>query len=326
MKRILWLDFMKAFAIFIVVLGHIGHRFGEPHPIYVHFIEMIEMPFFFMLSGIIAHSLQNKRFIVFLRNKCISLLLPFFSCGLIYSLIFNRINDFLFDSYHAGYWFLPSIFTCQLIFITIYKVVGKIATITSYFRLILLISSLLIPYYLAFFAITNLSPSFVQTTSLYNTFYNYFFYILGYVLMEFRVIFSLNKDRLIAISFSCFICGIIYCIYRNTSLIDVPMKMLQILFCFSLTGILYGIYRIQPACICKITDYIGKRTLGIYVFHFFLTPFFVLTPFANYSSGFLLLIGIITTIIVIATCIVAISFIQNNKYLNFILLGTKKLS
>lgn len=78
-NRILWIDYVKAFAIITVVMLHIP--IGDP---YRHIARSFVIPVFFFLSGIFSHPSRYATFGSFFRHKTIRLLLPY--------VIFNVLN------------------------------------------------------------------------------------------------------------------------------------------------------------------------------------------------------------------------------------------
>lgn len=81
--RDLSLDFMKGFAIFLVVLGHVlQYTSGVEHHPFRDFIYSIHMPLFFFVSGFLASKkLGTKQNILFYVNKKSRLILPLLLFG-----------------------------------------------------------------------------------------------------------------------------------------------------------------------------------------------------------------------------------------------------
>ena len=87
--RIVWIDTLKAMAIFLVV---IGHTIGLPKPV-EQLIFSFHMPIFFWLSGLLAKdTIKNTAFATYLRNKARSRLTPY----LFFSIISYGMWFFLF--------------------------------------------------------------------------------------------------------------------------------------------------------------------------------------------------------------------------------------
>lgn len=89
--RILWIDYVKAIAIAIVVLLHLG----IPYP-YRTVVRSFVIPLFFVLSGIFSRPEKYPTWGIFLRHKTLRLLIPY--------VIFNAINylQWLLIGRHMG--------------------------------------------------------------------------------------------------------------------------------------------------------------------------------------------------------------------------------
>ena len=119
------MDAVKAFAIFLVVMGHAvqyisGTDFWN-NPIY-QIIYSVHMPLFFVISGFFFVGQQNKSFKEFLSRKVMTLLLPcvvWASLSGLLTLIHNGgifafINKIL-SPLNWPFWFLKGLFSVQLI-------------------------------------------------------------------------------------------------------------------------------------------------------------------------------------------------------------------
>lgn len=71
-KRIVWIDYAKAFAITIVVLLHVQ----IPNP-YQHIFYSFVIPLFFFLAGLFSHPDHYKSFADFWKHKTLRLLVPY---------------------------------------------------------------------------------------------------------------------------------------------------------------------------------------------------------------------------------------------------------
>lgn len=130
MTRILWIDILKAFAIFTVVAGHMmscgAFESNVGKVVYQEFIMAFHMPLFTVLSGWFF-----KVKPAFMKNKCIGILLPYIvwcfiwyfvkpvlSMGLTgsevhLSSIVWQMKYFLDDGLCCyGWWFLRGLFFC----------------------------------------------------------------------------------------------------------------------------------------------------------------------------------------------------------------------
>ena len=126
MKRIAYIDFLKAFAIATVLLGHSveqlsGDAFWD-HPIW-SFLYSFHMPLFMFVSGLFFKSALRKDFRTVLGGKLVQLGLPSVSAFLVGLAILKvmgvtAIAD-LCEASFAGFmnavWFLKCLFLCIVI-------------------------------------------------------------------------------------------------------------------------------------------------------------------------------------------------------------------
>jgi len=96
-RRILYIDAIKAFAIYMVVIGHIL-PYGSVYKI----IYSFHMPLFMFASGLVTNPDKLN------LSKRLRILIPFFLIGgLIYTYsIGHTLLDFIKDPEKSGYWYL----------------------------------------------------------------------------------------------------------------------------------------------------------------------------------------------------------------------------
>lgn len=118
MDRKLYVDYIKAIGIILVILGHINFA-NEPVK---EWIYSFHMPLFFFATGLTTYKKTlNKTFVI---NKIQSLMVPYFVWGLIYSkLTFENVVKIGYGSYNSisssdsltSLWFLPAMFISVMI-------------------------------------------------------------------------------------------------------------------------------------------------------------------------------------------------------------------
>jgi len=129
-KRLDYLDIFRALGIILMIMGHIG--FGKRFSVFIH---AFNMPMFFLISGFLFKA--NVTFKDFLLKKGYSLILPYFSFGLINYCFWIWFNGFSWDPLLAllsfknskgfpiagALWFLSTLFFSELSYYIIYKLV-----------------------------------------------------------------------------------------------------------------------------------------------------------------------------------------------------------
>ena len=135
-QRIFWIDHLKAFTIFTVVVGHIiscdAFESVAGKWTYENLIIPFHMPIFAVLSGWFFSAKDS--FPVFLRKKTVSILLPYLVWGFLWyfckplvglwmtgqelhlSTVVWQLRFLLYDGYCLyGWWFLRALFLCMLL-------------------------------------------------------------------------------------------------------------------------------------------------------------------------------------------------------------------
>ena len=101
--RIAWIDAAKAFAIFLIVLGH-ALRDGTIHT----YVFSFHVPMFLMLAGLVFHPDQYHRFLDFLKAKTRTILIPYLVFALISVAIFlllgKQVGEELSVDAHQSWW------------------------------------------------------------------------------------------------------------------------------------------------------------------------------------------------------------------------------
>lgn len=147
-NRLNWVDYIKATAIYCVILLHIGIH--EP---YREIINIFVIPTFFFLSGVFSRPERYKNYFDFFRQKGIRILIPYFffnSVTYLFWLLIGRhygldngleihplvplkgifIGTSQFMLHNVPLWFLACLFSVESIFYLIFK---KTTSIERYF-------------------------------------------------------------------------------------------------------------------------------------------------------------------------------------------------
>ena len=120
--RIIWLDIVKLFAIFLVVYGHCIQQFDDHYKESSLFVAIcsFHMPLFMMLSGYVLNYNKLLNYKVVLTKRFCQLILPSLFWITIIYVIENAIGVRHLPFSRAlwyGLWFLKSLFACTLILV-----------------------------------------------------------------------------------------------------------------------------------------------------------------------------------------------------------------
>lgn len=142
------IDIVRGFAILLVVMGHtLSSIAGATDTFFYNVIFAVQMPLFMIISGYIT--IYSKPiigitdFLKKIRRRTVALLLPWIVWTLIRYFLsgseqsFGEYIVYILNNMDAGYWFLVSLWTIDLIvsFSSFFSNIGKQKTINKYFQL-----------------------------------------------------------------------------------------------------------------------------------------------------------------------------------------------
>lgn len=220
-KRILWIDYTKAFLIYLVVLGHASLQSS----VLLNFIYSFHVPAFFVISGYLDKRKKDEEFLSTLKSSFKRIMVPYlffntiglltcwispymhpelyYNVDIIHSFLNAIIGIILMDDYVTSYsflpvvplWFLVSLFTCKMLFAVSAKI-GKCEDTKCKVFLWVVLTAVLVFFY-------NLD---VHLFSLDSTVLAFVFYLGGYWLKSLNFNFEkIKKDwaLFLLISFIC---------------------------------------------------------------------------------------------------------------------------
>lgn len=318
-NRILWIDELKGFAIFLVIIGHvlISRFLPQFQPLHTA-IYSFHMPLFMFLSGIFAYkaleAVDNKCARRYLLRKTRQLLLPCISGGGLLCFFHheNYISQFLLKG-GAYYWYLLTLFEFLTIFLLCYILNRKS------FLLWALIPWIIIMLLPANSMVANL-------VSQANFTFTYPFFMYGYLFQKYRLINGITISGKECLSNVCLL-TILICLHIFVVKADYwTCVSYGIAFCV-INIIIYLYVRIVSRIkSISIIGYFGKNSLGIYIVHYFFLGF---TPFGimeSYTQSFLSVIQytfviLAISILILLLSLLACSVIERNKITRNLLLG-----
>ncbi len=163
-NRIVWIDLVKLFAIFLVVLGHCYQQFDVNYKESMPFLTLsaFHMPLFMMLSGYFIDYYNITDYKTIISKRFFQLILP----SLFWITIIWGTKELIGDNHISfsrnlwfGLWFLKSLFAC-IILLILPRCFIKITWIALIISLILSQSVIFIPH-LWFLQLNVMFPSLV---------------------------------------------------------------------------------------------------------------------------------------------------------------------
>ena len=344
-KRIEYIDAIRGFTMILVVFSHINIFSLDITNSFVNSIFVsFFMPLFFFISGFVGFKLMawdKNTYLAMTKNKFLHQLVPTLILGIIYTCVYLtncNLMDFIGNSAKLGYWFTIVIFEMYFIFYTLNLCLYNFNVKRFEKRLFISLVLLSILSFCLWIIFTKFSNKLVDAFCLLNLckFFPYF---------AFGIICSMNKDlfhRILENKYFTFVIILLFCIgfYVNRFYLSIPSNVIIILLWFIVTFligfagllIVYNTFRVYKDSfssdkkIGRMLQYIGKRTLEIYLLHYFLLPTLpALGNMLSKSNNFVLelVVGLFISLLVIAVCLVVSNILRTNPILAKYLLGVK---
>ena len=292
-KRIDYLDALRGFTMILVVLNHVAAEyFGVAYtPSNIHYyIAQFRMPLFFFVSGFVLYKKDfvwniTNSFMFFRKKIPVQIISPFiFFCAYIYLRDMSFIEKFT-DKGKAGYWFTFTLFVFFIIYAIIQFLFRKLKI--DKFKFIIPIY-LLIGTFLYFNGVTqillrlNVSEGVIGTIGTANLLY-FIYFLSGTLVRKYFTNFEVFLDK----SYTLLLCIVIFFTLNIfidlTAIPKISGKLYNIILSLSGIIIIFSIFRRneslfkQNTFLSRTLKFIGRRTLDIYLLHFF----FLYKGFAN---------------------------------------------
>jgi fucose 4-O-acetylase-like acetyltransferase len=330
-NRIIEIDRLKGFAIFLVVIGHLiqnNLKEGESNSLF-SIIYSFHMPLFFFLSGYVAYSSTKVKsinsFIAYLHKKAVSLLIPMLSWPFIRKYLFTNSTDFNFSSIlenlvleisNPGLWFLKMLF--QIYFI--YSLFHIISDRYNEMKKITFDTIL----FLCFLAGLGLIFLVIKDYEIVTFSFNFSFFMFGLFIFKFKEKLKFIKNYFFSSSLVLiFLILIGHYDFNNSELIQ--MKIIKVII--STSGIISLLKIFEKIKLPHFVDInlieFGKKSLVIYVTHF---SFFQILGSENLIDNhitipLLLLIIIPTSLILMSFCVALSNIVAVFPFLNLLFYG-----
>lgn len=336
-------DFIKGFAMFLVVVGHsFFFSFGEyTSALTFKFLDSFQMPLFVAISGFLT-GLKPLRFslvkgIHYISSKAQRLLLPLILLPILYAIVLNPdmtdayyfyVNCLLTSIMHGGYWFtlvLFEIFVFYLIFSAIQPLVNRKNNI------ILDLISFTIVYgleYLCTMQLQELGDIYFTTLSLGKLKSLFPFFFIGFFVARYSFLKKLlYNDIFFAVIALVYV--FTYAVVLKGAF-DPGRFVIAILAMITVCNIIVRMAANKDGKVLRALQLIGKQSLPIYLIHYFFLPALpmigaFLTTIPDPSRLFLTetILAAINASIVITVTLFTIKIIRTDKYLAFLCFGDR---
>lgn len=348
--RIEYLDALRGFTMTLVVLSHVAYMNlginvgsnGNFHLYFSHF----RLPIFFFISGFLLYKPNfvwtTANIKSFLTKKIfVQIISP-----TIFLLFFTHYKNISFlnamtNAGKVGYWFTYALFNCFILYIILKKTLDAIKLREDFSLLILLFIGATL-YYIPFYNILvdHNAPVKLLDFFLVGKMHYFFFFVFGVYIKKYFTKFEkiLDTTSLISIAVILFFALSFFGDHINinapyiiTGLIN---KTTGITLAISGIIITLSFFRKNEKvfsgnnAVGNVLKFIGKRTLDIYLIHyFFLTPSLqkTFTFFAENKLPVLeFTVSLIMTAIIIAASLFISSILRFDNRMAHYLFGAKK--
>jgi fucose 4-O-acetylase-like acetyltransferase len=331
-ERIGYLDALRGFAIFLMVMGHVlawtFSNYNEAFDSNIYcglvwkFIYAFHMPLLMFVSGYVFRFYYKenllKESLKFISKKIIALLLPYITVGYLLWMVGLYGKD--------GYWFLLTLFELFVLCLPLYILSNKI---NKHDHLIIDLLIFAFGYFFIFFGTRFLSTEVETILDSSRISSNYLYFGFGCLLRRHEFIQKIFQKNLVySLSLVMFFTLLFLRIFKDISVIGGGY-----IICFSAICFLYYLFR---NCLNNqskgfiIFSYLGVHSIEIYLIHFFFTfrlielgTYLVSIKFYGTNLLIQLLYSIVISVIVIGLSLGVARIISNSKILSFILLGKK---
>lgn len=301
-RRLEYMDCLRGVAMIFVIYFHLLAYQTDTNSAVNEFLMRWRMPLFFFISGFFALITNDSQELMAIRvkNRIFKQLYPTFVVWMIF-IIFNTflfgysltdaIKHGVYDPTKLGYWFTISLVEVYFIYILLAKILFKLHAPLHHQGIVYLALAVVISVvYLMFFQSLNLSKTFRQVYNVCG---------IGQILamMPFFFLglyFRINQERLMRILDNYLVLMallVLFCLSATMqfepdsmvgSIVYYLSRILGLMSVLSLFVCMKSVFNTATAA-GRYLNRIGRNTLPIYLFHFFLI---ILIPycFAGYEE------------------------------------------
>lgn len=351
-KRIEYIDALRGMTMILVVFSHVEMTtFEITTPTFINSLFMsFRMPLFFFISGFIGYKANIEwnlhTWWTMSKKKLLIQLIPTFVFGLIYAYAYHDTNFLTFVTHNGklGYWFTIALLEIFLIVYTTNVFLYNSNQRTHRKRMLVALTLLSGGLFLTKIVL-KMHPSLNEignVLSLHHSF-NYFqYFAFGYICSMYRDVFTrvLDKKYTMAIVITLFV-GLFYAkrfyisvhIGNSFDMWKIVETLIETLIGYFGLLVVYNTFKTYEGSFTTNTkvgralQFIGKRTLDVYLLHYFLIPYLpqvgkVLQE--SHNAALEIAVGLILSLIVVALCLVISGVLRTSPVLAKYLFGVSK--
>ena len=292
-NRIGYIDAMRGMAMILVVYFHIAaYGFGSYELGYNDIIERFRMPTFFFISGWLFYKAgriwDGHAITSMIHKKFMVQIVPTVVFMFLYLTMFNLLDISSFGSDKKGYWFTFVLFEYFVIYILAEALFNRHNTNKGEMRVLAIILMLSVSafyyakYYTRYAEELGIWKDILGFLSFVKIRHIIFFWLGTFVRRHFDRFIQLTDNRYVtALLIGAFTAIIVWPVLLSTPGIEYIAYLIAGL---SRTIICFTFFRIHQAQFSLNTWYgrslqlIGRRTLDIYIIHYFVLPYDLVQP------------------------------------------------
>ena len=332
-QRIGYIDALRGFTMFLVVLNHVAAlcwQLTSDTPSFHHILTQVRMPMFFFISGFVLYKenvvWNGKQVVSFFKKKIpVQLLSP-----LLFFLVYlhftgTSVYDGFIDKQKCGYWF-----TFVLLEYYVFYAAVRFFVRSRWASWILAaIGIALYSFCWPTMTVHNQTADNALALISAHQWRFFLFFVLGTFVKQHydKVQQWLDNKWVLAV---CIVFFILVNAFRDV----LPVKTVIMKGMLALTGlvIMFTFFRNKQAVFSQETklgrtmQYVGRRTLDIYLIHFFLLPRHLseFTFFSDHPMPVIeFFVSSLIAIMVIAVCLVISNIFRLSPWLAHWLFGAK---
>ena len=332
-QRIEYIDAMRGFTMILVVFAHVCHFcFGDSRMGYNAVFILFRLPCFFMISGWLFESVAMRPFKEVVKHKAMVQLLPTF----IFLLLLAPPPEFFHQlgTLKGGYWFTFALFE----YFILYMVIIRISKNWSFlFAIAITIATYVYARY--FDSIRSSAEGYQLWIIDFGGFMSVttwrlfiFFYLGAWVKRHFDSFIQWTIKPVVVAFIT-----ITFFLIASTSHHDNLLFEMFRFYGGGITGMVmvFTFFRLSASWLQKIhiskqLQYVGTRTLDIYLLHYFFLPRFLMSYTSTlkvYDSQFLEFLVILAVSLVVLILSLGASYvIRLSPFLAHYLFGVKATS
>ena len=332
-KRIEYIDALRGFTMFLVVVMHVGGIcFGPPEGSFHGILGIVRMPMFFLISGFVLYKagvVWNKQQIIsFFKKKIpVQLLSPF-----VFYMVYIHVHkygfvDSIFNGPKFGYWFTFVLFEYFVFYATVRFLVrnwwGDV--------ILVIMGFCFYPFSWPVIKDALPIPNEILDFLSFQHWHYFIFFVLGTLLKKYfdTVQCWLDGKWLLPCCILFFFLEIPFfdVLHIDGNIIGFPMSLAGLVIMFSFFRKKQHLFSHETR-LGSVFQYVGRRTLDIYLIHYFLLPVElrkVFTVFHDHSMPIIeFAVSTLIAFLIIAMCLLIGNIIRLSPLLAHWVFGAKK--